>query len=141
MGNEERRLIVEYAEAVGNTDKVIELINRLCEHGYEMQHGHVDELVKSRIDREIAEAKAAQQPTLDPTAEPVVTILFKPKAPIWKWASKCRCMRPTPCLPGWTQNIGAAATMTRPTSALILHSKESRTAIPGGRILATGTVP
>ena len=76
MGNEESRLIVEYAEAVCNTDKVIELINRLCEHGYEMQHGHVDELVKSRIDREIAEAKAAQQPTLDPTAEPVVTILF-----------------------------------------------------------------
>ena len=76
MGNEERRLIVEYAEAVDNTDKVIALINELCEHGYEMQHGHVDELVKSRIDREIAEAKAAQQPTLDPTAEPVVTILF-----------------------------------------------------------------
>lgn len=140
MGNEERRLIVEYAEAVDNTDKVIALINELCEHGYEMQHGHVDELVKSRIDREIAEAKAAQQPTLDPTAEPVVTIL-SPKAPIWKWASKCRCMRLTPCLPGWTQNIEAAATMTRPTSALILHSKESRTAIPGGRTLATGTVP
>ena len=53
-----------------------DIINELCEHGYEMQHGHVDELVKSRIDREIAEAKAAQQPTLDPTAEPVVTILF-----------------------------------------------------------------
>lgn len=76
MGNEERRLIVEYAEAVDNTDKVIALINEFCEHGYEMQHGHVDELVKSRIDREIAEAKAAQPPTLDPTAEPVVTILF-----------------------------------------------------------------
>ena len=76
MGNEERRLIVEYAEAVDNTDKVIALINEFCEHGYEMQHGHVDELVKSRIDREIAEAKAAQQPTLDPTEEPVVTILF-----------------------------------------------------------------
>ena len=76
MGNEERRLIVEYAETVDNTDKVIALINEFCEHGYEMQHGHVDELVKSRIDREIAEAKAAQQPTLDPTAEPVVTILF-----------------------------------------------------------------
>ena len=76
MGNGERRLIVEYAEAVGDTDKVIALINELCEHGYEMQHGHVDELVKSRIDREIAEAKAAQQPALDPTAEPVVTILF-----------------------------------------------------------------
>ena len=76
MGNGERRLIVEYAEAVDNTDKVISLINELCEHGYEMQHGHVDELVKSRIDREIAEAKAAQQPALDPAAEPVVTILF-----------------------------------------------------------------
>ena len=76
MGNEERRLIVEYAEAVDNTDKVIALINEFCEHGYEMQHGHVDELVKSRIDREIAEAKTTQQPTLDPTAEPVVTILF-----------------------------------------------------------------
>ena len=76
MGNRERRLIVEYAEAVGDTDKVIALINELCEQGYEMQHGHVDELVKSRIDREIAEAKAAQQPALDPTAEPVVTILF-----------------------------------------------------------------
>ena len=76
MGNEERRLIVEYAEAVDNTDKVIALINELCEHGFEMQHGHMDELVKSRIDREIAEAKAAQQPALDPTAEPVVTILF-----------------------------------------------------------------
>lgn len=76
MGNGERRLIVEYAEAVDNTDKVIALINELCEHGYEMQHGHVDEMVKSRIDREIAEAKAAQQPALDPTAEPVVTILF-----------------------------------------------------------------
>ena len=79
MGNEERRLIVEYAEAVDNTDKVIALINEFCEHGYEMQHGHVDELVKSRIDREIAEAKAAQQPTLDPTAEPVVTDPFHRK--------------------------------------------------------------
>ena len=76
MGNEERRLIVEYAEAVDNTDKVIALINELCEHGYEMQHGHVDEQVKSRIDLEIAEAKAARQPDLDPSAEPVVTILF-----------------------------------------------------------------
>ena len=56
MGIEERRLIVEYAEAVDNTDKVIALINELCEHGFEMQHGHVDERVNSRIVREIAEA-------------------------------------------------------------------------------------
>ena len=76
MGNEERRLIVEYAEAVGNTDKVIELINRLCEHGYEMQHGHMDDFVRSQIESEIAVAKAEQQTALDPAAEPVVTILF-----------------------------------------------------------------
>ena len=76
MGNEERRLIVEYAEAVGNTDKVIELINLLCEHGYEMQHGHMDDFVRSQIESEIAVAKAEQQTALDPAAEPVVTILF-----------------------------------------------------------------
>ena len=76
MGNEERRLIVEYAEAVGDTDKVIELINRLCEQGYEMQHGHMDDFVRSQIESEIAVAKAEQQTALDPAAEPVVTILF-----------------------------------------------------------------
>ena len=76
MGNEERRLIVEYAETVGDTDKVIELINRLCEQGYEMQHGHMDDFVRSQIESEIAVAKAEQQTALDPAAEPVVTILF-----------------------------------------------------------------
>ena len=76
MGNEERRLIVEYAEAVGDTDKVIELINRLCEQGYEMQHGHMDDFVRSKIESEIAVAKAEQQTALDPAAEPVVTIIW-----------------------------------------------------------------
>ena len=76
MGNEERRLIVEYAETVGDTDKVIELINRLCEQGYEMQHGHMDDFVRSQIESEIAVAKAEQQTALDPAAEPVVMILF-----------------------------------------------------------------
>ena len=76
MGNEERRLIVEYAEAVGDTDKVIELINRLCEQGYEMQHGHMDDFVRSQIESEIAVAKAEQQTALDPAAEPVVTIIW-----------------------------------------------------------------
>ena len=76
MGNEERRLIVEYAETVGDTDKVIELINRLCEQGYEMQHGHMDDFVRSQIESEIAVAKVEQQTALDPAAEPVVTILF-----------------------------------------------------------------
>ena len=76
MGNEERRLIVEYAEAVGDTDKVIELINRLCEQGYEMQHGHMDDFVRSQIESEIAVAKAEQQAALDPAAEPIVTIIW-----------------------------------------------------------------
>ena len=76
MGNEERRLIVEYAEAVGDTDKVIELINRLCEQGYEMQHGHMDDFVRSQIESEIAVAKAEQQVALDPAAEPIVTIIW-----------------------------------------------------------------
>ena len=76
MGNEERRLIVEYAEAMGDTDKVIELINRLCEQGYEMKHGHMDDFVRSQIESEIAVAKAEQQTALDPAAEPVVTIIW-----------------------------------------------------------------
>ena len=76
MGNEERRLIVEYAEAVGDTDKVIELINRLCEQGYEMQHGHMDDFIKSQIESEIAVARAEQTIAHDPAAEPIVTILW-----------------------------------------------------------------
>ena len=42
LGSEERQLIVAYAEAVGDTDKVIGLINRLCEQGYELQNGQMD---------------------------------------------------------------------------------------------------
>ena len=37
LGTRERQLIMSYAEAVGDTDKVIGLINRLCEQGYELQ--------------------------------------------------------------------------------------------------------
>ena len=76
LGNGERRLIVDYAEAVDDMQKVMALINELCEQGYEMQHGEVDSFVKSRIDSEIAVANAERQITLDPAAEPVVTILW-----------------------------------------------------------------
>ena len=41
-----------YAEAVDDTEKMIGLINRLCEQGYEMQHGHMDDFMKSQIDSE-----------------------------------------------------------------------------------------
>ena len=76
LGNGERRLIVEYAEAVDDTQKVMALVNELCEQGYEMQYGEVDSFVKSRIEGEIAVANAERQITLDPAAEPVVTILW-----------------------------------------------------------------
>ncbi|MCJ0405299.1 DUF4316 domain-containing protein [Clostridioides difficile] len=76
LGNGERRLIVEYAEAVDDTQKVMALVNELCEQGYEMQHGEVDSFVKSRIEGEIAVANAERQISLDPAAEPVVTIFW-----------------------------------------------------------------
>ena len=76
LGNGERRLIVEYAEAVDDTQKVMALVNELCEQGYEMQYGEVDSFVKSRIEGEIAVANAERQITLAPAAEPIVTILW-----------------------------------------------------------------
>lgn len=76
LGSEERQLIVAYAEAVGDTDKVIGLINRLCEQGYELQNGQMDSFVKSEIESEIAVANAQRQIAQNPAAEPVVTILW-----------------------------------------------------------------
>ena len=76
LGSEERQLIVAYAEAAGNTDKVIGLINRLCEQGYELQKGQMDSFVKSEIESEIAVANAQRQIAQNPAAEPVVTILW-----------------------------------------------------------------
>ena len=76
LGGEERQLIVAYAEAVGDTDKVIGLINRLCEQGYELQKGQMDSFVKSEIESEIAVANAQRQIAQNPAAEPVVTILW-----------------------------------------------------------------
>ncbi len=76
LGNEERQLIVAYAESVGDTDKVIGLINRLCEQGYELQKGQMDSFVKSEIESEIAVANAKRQIAQNPAAEPVVTILW-----------------------------------------------------------------
>ena len=76
LGSEERQLIVAYAEAVGDTDKVIGLINRLCEQGYELQKGQMDFFVKSEIESEIAVSNAQRQIAQNPAAEPVVTILW-----------------------------------------------------------------
>lgn len=76
LGSEERQLIVAYAEAVGDNDKVIGLINRLCEQSYELQKGQMDSFVKSEIESEIAVANAQWQIAQNPAAEPVVTILW-----------------------------------------------------------------
>ena len=76
LGSDERQLIVAYAEAVGDTDKVIGLINRLCEQGYELQKGQMDSFVKSESESEIAVANAQRQIAQNPAAEPVVTILW-----------------------------------------------------------------
>ena len=76
LGSEERQLIVAYAEAVGDNDKVIGLINCLCEQGYELQKGQMDSFVKSEIESEIAVANAQRQIAQNPAAEPVVTILW-----------------------------------------------------------------
>lgn len=76
LGSEERQLIVAYAEAVGDNDKVIGLINRLCEQGYELQKVQMDSFVKSEIESEIAVANAKRQIAQNPAAEPVVTILW-----------------------------------------------------------------
>ena len=76
LGSEERQLIMAYAEAVDDTEKMIGLINRLCEQGYEMQHGHMDDFMKSQIESEIAVERAEQTTAHDPAAEPIVTILW-----------------------------------------------------------------
>ena len=76
LGGEERQLIMAYAEAVDDTEKMIGLINRLCEQGYEMQHGHMDDFMKSQIESEIAVERAEQTTAHDPAAEPIVTILW-----------------------------------------------------------------
>ena len=69
-------MIVAYAEAMGDTDKMIGLINRLCEQGYELKKGQMDSFVKSEIESEIAVANAQRQIAQNPAAEPVVTILW-----------------------------------------------------------------
>ena len=56
--------------------KLIGLINRLCEQGYELQKGQMDSFVKSEIESEIAVANAQRQIAQNPAAEPVVTILW-----------------------------------------------------------------
>ena len=77
LGNGERRLIVDYANVVRDYHKVADLINELCEQGYELQHGNVDAAVQMRVEREIEEAPPL---LLDPDAEPLVTVIWSESA-------------------------------------------------------------
>ena len=82
LGNAERGLIVQYHEQVQDLPKTIALVNELCEKGFEQQHGHLDYLVKQRIDAEITAAVQERQqseplpPSLDPAVQPIVTIIW-----------------------------------------------------------------
>ncbi len=77
LGNGERRLIVDYANVIRDYHKVADLINELCEDGYELQHGSMDIAVKMRVEREIADAPPL---LLDPDAEPLVTVIWSESA-------------------------------------------------------------
>ena len=66
-----------YANVIRDYHKVADLINELCEDGYELQHGGVDIAVKMRVEREIAEAPPI---LLDPDAEPLVTVIWSESA-------------------------------------------------------------
>ncbi len=148
LGSEERQLIVAYAEAVGDTDKVIGLINRLCEQGYELQKGQMDSFVKSEIGSEIAVANAQRQIAQNPAAEPVVTILWSEsphlkdgqQMPLHEAEAFSRSWTVPDAMNGSSRAIRAIGT-TRPSSALTLPCRASRTATRDGRTLATGTVP
>ena len=82
MGNAERGLVIRYHKALQDLPKTVTLINELCEQSFEQQHGHLNYLVKQRIDAEITAAEqehmSAQPlpPSLDPAVQPVVTILW-----------------------------------------------------------------
>ena len=82
LGNAERGLIIQYHEQVQDLPKTIALVNELCEKGFEQQHGHLDYLVKQRVDAEITAAVQERQqneplpPSLDPSVQPVVTIIW-----------------------------------------------------------------
>ena len=78
FGDGERRLIVEYAEQVQDTEKLIALVNELAEQGFEQKNHYVNPAVVERTDAEIAAAKARAMigGPLDPSIQPIVTIIW-----------------------------------------------------------------
>lgn len=148
LGDGERHLIMEYAEAVGDTDKVIELINRLCEQSFELQHGYMDDFMKSQMESEIAVARAEQAIARDPAAEPIVTIIWSEsphlkdgqQMPLHEADAIFRALDSSKRMereqPDYT---GGWYDKTK--FRIDFSFRGSRTTTRGGRILATATVP
>lgn len=82
FGNGERRLIVEYAEQVRDVQKLAALVNELAEQGFEQKNHYVNPADAERVDAEITAAKVQRMigGPLDPTIQPIVTILWSESA-------------------------------------------------------------
>ena len=60
LGPEERRLVLEFAEAVRDSRSIMDLVFELAENEYELQKGCVDPLMEDYIMRGIAAALAGE---------------------------------------------------------------------------------
>lgn len=60
LGGEERRLVINYAEAVQDYRQVLGLIYELCDSAHELQFGQPDPELVEFVQREIAAAQAAE---------------------------------------------------------------------------------
>lgn len=68
LGPEERRLVLEYAEAVRDRRSIMDLVFELAGNSYELQCGSVDPLMEGYILREIAAAYAAEDERVEALA-------------------------------------------------------------------------
>ena len=60
LGPEERRLVLEYADAVRDSRSIMDLVFELAENAYELQCGSVDPLMEEYIMRGIAAALSGE---------------------------------------------------------------------------------
>ena len=68
LGPEERRLILNYAEAVRDGRSIMDLVFELAGNAYELQCGSVDAVMEDYILREIAAAYAAEDEKVEALA-------------------------------------------------------------------------
>ena len=54
LGDGERRLILEYAQAIRDYRKIKDLVDELSDVSFELRHGHVDPMMEGFIEWEIA---------------------------------------------------------------------------------------